>query len=97
MGIHCGYEKNNKKNIGIYFKEIIKNIDKKVINSMDIKLNINNINKKDILLFNQNRCNREEIKDKFKVYLNKKTIEINNVEDKYIINNNYYEINENVK
>ena len=29
IGIHKGYEKNNKKNIGIYFKEILGNINKK--------------------------------------------------------------------
>ena len=28
MGIHKGYEENNKLNIGIYFKEILWNINK---------------------------------------------------------------------
>ena len=32
IGINRGYEENNKKNIGIYFKYIIENIEKKKIN-----------------------------------------------------------------
>ena len=71
--------------MGIYFKEIIENIEKKVIKCIiDIKLNEN---KNDILLFNQNKYNKEEIKDNYKVYLNNKMIEVNNIEDKYIMNN----------
>ena len=51
------------------------------------KKRIQLIIRKQILLFNQNKNNKEEIKDNFEVYHKGKIIEINNIGDKYIINN----------
>ena len=89
MGIHRGYDQINKKNIGIYFKEIIEAMEKKVIKCL-IDIRLKEI-KDGILLLNHNEKNEEEIKDNFKVFLNKKKIEVNNKENKYIINKNNFE------
>ena len=86
MGIHRGYDETNNKNIGIYFKEIIEMMEKKVIKCL-IDIRLKEI-KDGILLLNSNK-NKEE--DKFKVFLNKKKIEVNNKENKYIINKNNFE------
>ena len=52
VGINCWIEKNIKKDKGIYFKEIIENMKKKIIKCLiDVKLNKD---KEEILLFNQN-------------------------------------------
>ena len=85
VGINCGFEKNSKKNIGIYFKEIMKIIEKKIIKCvLDIKLNKKKVG---ILLFNQNSNNKKDIENNYKVYLNDRILEIKNLDNKYIINN----------
>ena len=89
IGIHCGYDKNNHKKIGIYFKEIFEIIEKKTIKCL-IGIKLKEI-REDILLFNQNKNNKEEIEDNFKVYLNNKIIKINNKENEYIMNKNNFE------
>ena len=90
MGIHCGYEKNNKKNIGIYFKEILEYIEKKTI-KLSIEIKSNELNK-DILLFNQNVYNKEEIKDNIRVFLNNKNIQLINKENEWKITYNFEKI-----
>ena len=55
-----------------------------------IEIKINKI-KDGILLFNQNENNKEEIKDNYKVYLNNKKIQLNNLGNKYIINKNNFQ------
>ena len=75
IGIHKGYEKKNKKNIGIYFKEIIENIKeeneiygKNIIDCiLDIELKEN-----ENIIFNQNKNNEKEIKENVYVFLEKK-------------------------
>ena len=84
IGIHCGYEKENKKNLGIYFKKILEYIEKKTIKiSIEIE---SNEKKEDFLIFNQNEDNKEEIKDNVKVYLNNKKVKLINNGDQWKIN-----------
>jgi len=66
-----GYEEINKKNIGIYFKEILENINeqneiygKNIIDCIiDIKLE-----ESEKIIFNQNENNKEEIKDNINIF-----------------------------
>ena len=88
IGMHKGYEKNSNKNIGIYFKEILENINieneiygKNTINCIiDIKLEEN-----EKIIFNQNENNKKEIKDNVYVFLENKRINIINEENKWKI------------
>ena len=84
MGIDIGFDKNSKKNTGIYITDIIEKIEKKVI-KCTINIKLNEV-KDDILLFNLNLNNREEIEDNFKVYFNNKILEINNRGNRCILN-----------
>ena len=84
IGIHCGYDEINNKNVGIYFKKIIENIERKEIKCL-IDINLDK-NKDGVLLFNSNEKNKEEIKDNYKVYIKDKIIEIKNIGNKYILN-----------
>ena len=92
IGMHKGYEKNYKMNIGIYFKEILKNINeeseiygKNIIDCIiDIKLEEN-----EKIIFNQNKNNKEEIKDNVNVFLENKRINIINEENKWKIDNKF--------
>ena len=86
IGIHDGYEEKNKKNIGIYFKEILGNINKEkekenIINCiLDIELK-----ESEIIIFNQNENNKKEIKDNVNVYIENKRINVIYEENKWKI------------
>ena len=77
IGIHKGYEKNENKNIGIYFNEIINNIlnDKKEKNEIKCMLNIDK-DKEDIILFNSIDENKNEFIDNIDVYIGENKIDI---------------------
>jgi len=91
VGMNKGYEENYKKNIGIYFKEILENLNeqnemyrKNIIDCIiDIKLE-----ESEIKIFKQNENNKEEIKDNIKVFLENKRINIINEENKWKIDYN---------
>ena len=97
IGIHRGYAKYNKKNVGIYFyperlnqKNAYKLIIEKREKQNSIKILIETKENKDkILLFNQNNNNKEEIENNIKVYLENKIVQIKNINDHYIINHNF--------
>ena len=88
IGMLKGYEEINKKNIGIYFKEILENINeqneiygKNIIDCIiDIKLE-----ESEKIIFNQNKNNKEEIKDNINIFLENKRIKIINEEKKWKI------------
>jgi hypothetical protein len=84
IGIHCGYEKNKKKNIGIYMKEVLENIEKKTI-KCTINAELNEI-KDDLLLFCENDVNVKEIKDNINVYYNNRKVKLINDSDKWKMN-----------
>ena len=85
IGINCGFE--NNKNMGIYIKKIIENMEKRIIKCLvDIKLDKN---KDGILLFNQNQNNKKEIQNNFKILYKDKVLDIKNIENKYIMSNNF--------
>ena len=86
IGINKG---SKKKNIGIYFKEILKNInkEKKEANEKNIIECIIDIKleeiKNGVILFNQSKDNKNEIKDNINIFLKDKEINIINEEDKW--------------
>ena len=88
IGIHKGYEEKNKKNIGIYFKEIIENIKeeneiygKNIIDCIiDIELKEN-----ENIIFNQNKNNEKEIKNNVNIFIGNKRINIINEGNKWKI------------
>ena len=88
IGMHKGYEQNNKKNIGIYFKEIIENIKEENEiygkNIIDCILDID-LEENENIIFNQNKNNKKEIKDNISVFLENKRINIINEENKWKI------------
>ena len=77
IGMHKGYEKAEKKNIGIYFNEIINNIlnEKKEKNEIKCMLNIDK-DEEDILLFNSIDENKSEFIDNIDVYKDENKIDI---------------------
>ena len=91
IGLNKGYEKNNKKNLGIYFKEIIENIKEENEiygkNIIDCILDID-LKKNENIIFNQNKNNKKEIKDNISVFLENKRINIINEENKWKIDYN---------
>ena len=88
IGIHKGYEKNNKKNIGLYFKDILENINEKneIYGSNIIKCILDiNLKENENIIFNQNENNEKEIKDNVYAFLENKRINIVNEENKWKI------------
>ena len=84
IGIHKGYEEKNKKNIGIYFKEIIGKINEEKENIIKCIIDIEK-KENEIIIFNQNENNKKEIKDNVNVYIENKRINIINEENKWKI------------
>jgi len=84
IGIHKGYEENNNKNIGIYFKKILEKINEEKENIINCILDIK-LNQSEIIIFNENENNKKEIKDNVNVYIENKRINIINEENKWKI------------
>ena len=90
--MYKGYEKKAKKNIGIYFKEIINYIkNKKDIYEQNIINCVLNIDEKkeNVVIFKENENNKNEIKDNIYVFLNNDRVDIENEGDKWKIEYNF--------
>ena len=85
IGIHKGYDKKNKKNVGIYIKEIINNIkEEKEIYGNRIEYIVDIKEKgKEVIIFQENKENEKEIKDNVIVCVENKRIDIKKDEGKY--------------
>ena len=85
IGIHKGYDKKNKKNVGIYIKEIINNIkeEKEIyVNRIEYIVDIKEKGK-EVIIFQENKENEKEIKDNVIVCVENKRIDIKKDEGKY--------------
>ena len=89
IGIHKGYEKNNKKNVGIYFKEIIEyiNEENKIYgkNLINFILDIEDLKENEIIIFNHKKKNEKEIKGNLIAFLENKRINMINEQNKWKI------------
>ena len=88
IGINKEDKKNRKKKKGLYFKEIIENIneDNKIYvkNVINCILNID-LKENEKIIFNQNEKNKDEICDNVNVFLENKRINIKNEKNKWKI------------
>ena len=90
MGIHLGYEQNNNYNFGIYLKEVIKNIRKAISNIIICEIEVE-YDTEAIILFKENKKNKEEIEDNLSIYMNNKEIGFDHYDNKYKISYNFKE------
>ena len=97
VGMHRGYEKVYKINVGIYFHEIIKNLTKenliyKNLIKCTLDIELKEI-EEGIIILNSNKYNREEINNNIIILLNNNKINFIYENDKFIIDKKNFTIN----